>query len=453
MFSIVAKSARTVLLSLLIAAPGCTKSVERSSSAVALPPVAHDEREQPASEENWPGWRGTNTSGVAADSALPVRWSTDSGIRWKQKIPGRGNSSPVIWGDHVLLTSALGAEEGSQLMVYSLDRRSGEQRWEAEASKSLGGTHPKNGFASASVTTDGKQVFASFGSAGLYAFDLQTGQRNWNAELGTLEHEWGSASSPALIGNLVIQLCDSAANSELKAFDKTSGELVWRTSRRSYGSWSTPVLVTATDDAGQTRPELIINGTGTSSGNGEVVAYDPASGKELWTVRGTTEVVCPTAILGSNLVVSTSGRNGPIIAIKPGGSGDVTKTNVVWKHPTGGAYVPTGVAYRNRLYTIADGGLLACFNLGDGEQIWRQRLKGSYTASLIAGAGQVYATDEYGVVHVFAAKDNFEPLASNDLQERTFATPAAVEGQLFLRTEDHLYCIGGATENTSASAQ
>src|SRR5262249_33244955 len=152
-----------------------------------------------------------------------------------------------------------------------------------------------------------------FGSAGLFAFELATGHPQWRQDLGSLEHQWGTASSPVLVGNLVIQLCDAAADSTLQAFDKATGRPAWRTPRNSSGSWSTPVLVDITDAAGQSRQELVVNGTGVDgAAGGSVIAYDPTNGKELWRVQGTTEVVCPTAIVGSGMVISTSGRNGPI---------------------------------------------------------------------------------------------------------------------------------------------
>jgi outer membrane protein assembly factor BamB len=199
------------------------------------------------------------------------------------------------------------------------------------------------------------------------------------------------------------------------------------------------------------RQELIVNGTGTDvADGGAVISYDPATGHELWRVIGTTEVVCPTAVFGGGLVVSTSGRNGPIIAIRPGGKGDVTNSNVVWKLSRGGPYVPTGVAYRNRLFTIADGGILSCYNLGNGDEIWRNRLSGTFSASLIAANGYLYATNEYGVVYVVAAGDTFQlPLAANDMQERMMATPAAADNDLFVRTETQLYCISGTKPQTA----
>ncbi len=353
-----------------------------------------------------------------------------------------------------IVTSAVGDGEGSQLVVCALDRHTGKLHWQAEAAKSTGSTHNKNGFASASVTTDGQQVFASFGSAGLFAFDLATGQQQWHADLGSLAHQWGSASSPVLVGNLVVQLCDSAADSGIRAFDKATGEQMWKTDRPSHGCWTTPVLLTARDASNQTRQELVVNGTGMDgAANGYVIAYDPEDGHELWRVQGTTDVVCPTAILAGGLVISTSGRNGPIFAIRPGGSGEVTASNVAWKNPRGGAYVPTGVAYRNRLYTIADGGVMSCFNLATGEQVWRDRLKGTFSASLVAADGHIYAVNEYGVVYVVAAADEFQLLATNDMDERTLATPAIADGELFLRTETQLYCVGTQGNIAATNAQ
>jgi outer membrane protein assembly factor BamB len=434
------------LLGFFIAAVlGCGEQNERSTSAVPLPPTERDPAEMADVGLNWPAWRGVNTSGISTSQHLPTTWTTQQNIRWKQAVPGKGNSSPVVWGDHVLLTSGVEDSQGVQLSVYSFDRQTGTRQWKTEPVHCSGSTHSKNGYASASVTTDGNLVYAFFGSAGLTAFDLESGRQRWRKELGPLEHQWGTASSPVLVGNLVVQLCDAAVNSSIQAFDKTTGERVWNTSRDSSGSWSTPVLVEATDAAGQKRRELVVNGTGVDGGDGgAVIAYDPATGQELWRVVGTTEVVCPSAIVGDDLVISTSGRSGPIIAIRPGGDGDVTHSNVVWKHSKGGPYVPTGIAYRNRLYTIADGGILSCYNLGNGDEIWRDRLRGTFSASLIAGNGNLYATSEYGVVYVVAASDTFQPpIAANDMQERMMATPAAAGDDLFLRTETQLYCVSG----------
>lgn len=448
------RAAAFTTLPLMIVVFGCNQSEQRSESAKSLPAVASDPQEAQAAEyselqQNWPGWRGVNTSGISADQNVPIQWTTQQGIRWHKTVPGRGNSSPVVWGDHVIVTSASGEVSGSRLVVFSFDRRTGDVQWQRPAGEAHGDTHQKNGYASASVTTDGKYVFASFGAAGLFAFDLKSGNQIWRQDLGTLEHQWGAASSPVLVGDMVVQLCDSSGESNLKAFDKASGQPVWKTPRASTGCWSTPVLIEAMDAGDQPHQELIVNGTGEDGDKpGFVIAYDHANGNEIWRVQGTTDIVCPTAIIGGNLIVSTSGRNGPILAIKPGGAGDVTATNVVWKHSRGGPYVPTGLAYRNRLYLVGEAGVVTCFNLGDGNEIWQHRLRGPVTASLVAANGHIYVTNEYGEIFVLAAGDEFQLLATNDMQEKILATPAMAGGDLFIRTETQLYCVAGqpATE-------
>jgi outer membrane protein assembly factor BamB len=236
-------------------------------------------------------------------------------------------------------------------------------------------------------------------------------------------------------------LCDSAENSYIAAFDKRSGHEVWRTPRPSSGCWTTPVLV-ETGRKGSRRTELVVNGTSSESAEGRmVIAYDPHSGRELWRVRGTTELVVPTALASGGLVYCASGRNGPIMAIRPGGSGDVTESRVVWKVSRGGPYIPTGVVYRNRLFLVRDNREVACYNAGDGQTIWTERLRGTFTSSLVAVDGRIYATSEQGDVYVFAAADEFQLLAQNDLKERCLATPAIAGGEMFIRTAKHLYCI------------
>lgn len=440
------RGAVLVALLLGVAPAGCGQKMERAENAAALPVAVRDPLEDSAAQKNWPEWRGERSSGISASDHIPTEWTSDRNIRWKKAVPGRGNSSPIVWGDQVLLTSAVDDVSPPRLVVLSFHRQTGALQWETEAGRARGDTHSKNGYASASVATDGRQVFAFFGGTGLLALDLVTGQKQWSKNVGALEHQWGTASSPVLVGNLVIQLCDAATDSALVAFDKSTGQRVWRTPRDSNGCWSTPVLVDTFDAAGRPRQELVVNGTGTdAAAGGYVIAYDPTDGHELWRVQGTTEVVCPTAIFSEGLVISTSGRNGPIIAIRPGGSGDVTHSHVVWKNFRGGPYVPTGVAYRNRLYTVADGGLIGCHNLGNGDPVWREHLRGNFSASLIAVDGNLYAASEQGTVYVIAAGDTYQsPLAVIDMQERITATPAVASGELFLRTDTRLYCVSSA---------
>jgi len=407
---------------------GCRPSVELSEQAVSLPLLKRDPAENGQDADCWPGWRGRNGSGIAPAGSPATQFSAGEGFRWKVEVPGQGNSSPVVWGNLVLLTSALDHTDPPTLAILAFDRSDGTELWRAEAGRATGRTHKKNGYASATVATDGRRIYAFFGGTGLFCYDF-SGKQLWQAELGDLDHQWGSAASPVLYDNLVIQLCDAQHVSYIAAFDKLSGQPVWRTERSSYGCWSTPVLVEA--KAGDSlRTELVVNGAASSEKDGRVIiAYNPNDGRELWRVRGTTNLVTPTPVTSGNLVYCTSGRNGPTFAIRPGGTGDVTDTHVVWKQRRGGPYIPSAVAYRNRLYLVNDTGVLACYNAGDGTRIWRERLRGNFSSSLVAADGRIYAIGERGAVYVFAAADEFKLLAKNDLDEPCLATPAIADGE------------------------
>ena len=421
-------------------ASGCRPAVEATPEAVSLPPSERDPFEDGFEADCWPCWRGPNSAGIAPGGSPAIRFSATGGFRWKVEVPGEGNSSPVVWGGHVLLTSALDKTDPPTLVILAFGRSDGRLLWQREVGQARHPTHNKNGYASATVATDGRRIFAFFGSTGLFCCDF-AGELVWRRELGDLSHQYGTAASPVLYGNTVIQLCDSEKDSYIAAFDRQTGNEVWRTPRPSNGCWSTPVLVEL-DEKGDRRTELVVNGTEPrNGGDGLVIAYDPHDGRELWRVGGTMVLVVPTALVGDGLVYSLSGRNGPIIAIRPGGSGDVTETRVVWKIRRGGPYIPSGVVYRNRLYVVRDQREVACYNAGDGQIIWTKRLRGTFSASLVAADGRLYATDERGNVYVFRAADAFELLAENELGERCLATAAIAGGELFIRTQNHLYCI------------
>jgi outer membrane protein assembly factor BamB len=387
----------------------------------------------------WAAFRGGLLHGVATDAGLPVDFGPVRNVRWTAEIPGRGNSSPVVAGNRVILTAELPGDP-AVLAVLAIDCHTGERVWQQAVGTVRGATHRKNGHATATVASDGTRVYASFGPAGVYCLSIE-GQPLWHSPIDDLSHPWGHSSSPVLAGDLVIQLSDGVAGSYLIALDRYSGDVRWKTERASSGCWATPVLVAA-QVQGATRWELVVNGTGSTDGSaGYVIAYAPTTGKELWRVHGTTDIPCPTAIVGDGLLVSTSGADGPITAIRPGGDGDVTASHVLWRLPHGGPYVPTGVIVDDHLHLVSDGGILRCLDVRTGAEKWSQRLQRSHSASLVAGDGKIYAASEDGVIHVFAAGDPCQLLAVNRLRQPCQATPAIADGALFVRTEQHLYCF------------
>jgi outer membrane protein assembly factor BamB len=440
-----------VVAMIILFGSGCRPSFQATEEAISLPLDQKDPLENNRDLARWPAWRGKNGAGIAPGGSPAIYFSGTQGFRWKQQVPGSGNSSPVVWDNFVLLTSAIKYSEEPTLAILCFDRSDGKQLWQYEVGKARGETHVKNGYASASVATDGQRIFAFFGSTGLCCCDFD-GKQLWKAELGELEHRFGTASSPVLFGKTVIQVCDSDEDSYIAAFDKMTGNRVWRTERPSNGCWSTPVFVDVQDGSAH-RTEMVVNGTEDSSGEGWIIAYDPSDGRELWRVRGTTKWVTPLPLVGNGLVYCMSGRNGPIEAIKPGGTGDVTDSRVIWRHNTGGPYIPSGLAYRNRLFVLSDEKWVVCYNIGNGERLWSANLGGPYSASLVAADGRIYAVNENGRVSVFAAADSFKLLAQNDLGTRCLATPAIAEGELLIRTETDLYCFPVLSrENTAGQA-
>lgn len=405
-----------------------------------------------ASQENWSAFRGGDLQGVSPAAVLPTTWSAQQGWRWRRRLQGEGNSSPVVHGERLYVTAeeAIAAGEGKRaLWLICLDAESGRLNWRRRAAtvsaSTSASTHLKNGHCSATVATDGLHVVANFGAAGLFCFDRQ-GNQLWKTSLGG-QHQWGAASSPLIEGGLAIQLHDVApGQSYLAAFDLASGAVVWKTPRDSDGAWCTPAVVTASRPGGGWRRELVINGTGSQDGSfGFVTAYDPRSGRELWRAKGSADIPVPTCIVGQvqdrPLVVSTSGANGPVMAICPGGDGDVTRSHTRWRSASGAPYVSTGLLFHERLYTAGENGVLRCYNAGDGKLLWRKRLSGSFSASLVAGAGKIYAVSEQGTTYVLSAENEGQVLAVNELHERCLATPAIAGGRIFIRGERYLYCI------------
>ncbi len=415
---------------------GCQPSYQAAEEARPLPLAERDARELRGAPDHWPAWRGPEASGIAPNGSPPIHFGPDHHVRWRVAVPGSGNSSPVVWGDRILLTTALDGMEPPTLAVLCFDRTNGRLLWQSEVGPARGRTHTKNGYASASVVTDGEHVISYFGATGLFCHNMD-GVQLWRADLGPISHVWGLAASPVLHGDMVVQLCDNEDDSYLAAFDKRTGRELWRTSRSSRGCWSTP-LVQEVSREGGSHFELIVNG---GSVDRCVTAYSPEDGRELWRVEGTTQLVTPTPVESGGLVFCASGRNGPIMAIRPGAADGSDASRVVWKHARGGPYIPTPLAYRNRLFVVTDIGHLTSYNAGNGEALWTERLRGAFTASPVAAAGRLYLVDERGLVRVIATTDHFELLAETDLGETCLATPAIAGGDLIVRTQTSLYCF------------
>lgn len=416
--------------------PGCRRA-EISPNAQPWPGAVEDVRERDGEPGTWPMFRGPNAQGIGIVAHPPIVFNDDQNLRWKVALSGDGNSSPVVWHDRIFLTAAEGDRGSPTGVVLAYRRSDGALLWRYEVGKLFGRTHSKNGYASPSVACDGKRVVAFFGSAGLVCLDWE-GNLLWRKDLGPQDHEYGVGSSPIIFGNAVIQLCDRERDSFLIALDKNTGNELWRTPRPTVGCWTTPVIVHPDKDKGQ--PVLVVNG-GDMGSVGRIAAYDPASGKELWHLDETETLVTPVALFAQNILISMSGRNGPILALSLSQKTINQAPKLLWKLPRGGPYIPSGLLYRNRLYIVADARYLACYNPGHGALIWRTNLNGTFSSSLVAADGRIYAVNERGSVFVIKAGDDFHLLSENRIGGRCLATPALVENDLILRTDRFLYCF------------
>jgi outer membrane protein assembly factor BamB len=329
------------------------------------------------------------------------------------------------------LTSA--QEEGKERSLHCLDRTTGKLLW----TRTLGeheiepNVRDKNGFASATPVTDGQLVIGFFGSGGLVCWDFD-GNEKWQHSLPVFNTTWGTGASPLLYKDLVIPVHDqNKAESFMLALDKRTGKEVWRHPRAKAMGWSTPLVLRVGD-----HDELLYAGGETVRG------YDPLTGKELWSLKGPTHEVVPTLLADDHIVYSASGRQGPTIALQPGGEGDVTETHLLWRTPRGGPHVPSPILYAGRIYTVNDTGIATCLDAVDGKLLWQARVRGKFSASPIESEGRLYCCSEEGKVYVLATGEKFEVLAENDLESPILASPAALDGRLYIRTAEELWCVG-----------
>lgn len=388
-----------------------------------------------AAEGDWPQWRGPSSDGHTTETNVPVKWDEKS-VVWKTALPGIGQSSPVIAGDRIFLTSAL--ENGRQRVVFSVDRKNGkilwqETVWDGEPEKS----HQMNGWASATCATDGKYVVAFFGKGGIHCFDVE-GKKQWSIDIGQFPGVWGTGASPLIVGDLVIQNCDAEGESSITAFHKRTGDVVWKTARDKLprGGWSSPVLVDAGD-----RREIVVNGEDFAS------AYDLETGKKLWFCKTFIGRGEPTATPGNGLIYMLNGKSGDFYALKPGGNGDVTKTHMAWHTPRKtGRDQPSPIVIGNYIQVVSMEGMATCYDATNGQELWKERLGGNFTSSPIAANGLAYHQSNEGETVVIKPGPKLDIVARNTLPAakdeifRASLTPS--RGQMFSRSTKVLYCLG-----------
>jgi outer membrane protein assembly factor BamB len=415
---------------------------------------------------NWPQWRGPDGSGISSEKNLPAAWSPTKNIKWKTPIAGRGHSSPIVWGNRIFVTTAVegdvvagakavkhmadgkeflhpdsvGADRKHTFKVIALNRDSGKILWESVAWEGTpyDNRHRKSSYAASTPATDGKRVYAFFGTEGLYAYDFN-GKLAWKAQLGNMGTVgMGTGTSPILYENLVIVQGDedNGEASFIVALDKKTGKEAWRTPRKVQVSWSTPLLVRTA-----TRAELITSGTEF------VISYDPTTGKELWRHKGVESNAIPSPVANNNMVFLAAGFPAKIaMAIKLGGSGDLTGTpNVPWTYTKGTAYVPSPILYGDYLYLTTDRGILTCIDAKTGEVKYeggRIPIPATFTASPVAFEGKILMTSEDGDTFMVKAGPKHEIIATNSIGEAVYASPAIADGRIFIRGEKNLYCIG-----------
>lgn len=437
---------------------------------LVLSSICVTSRAQVSNQAHWPQWRGPFFNGMANGDA-PTQWSDTQNIKWKTEIPGKGHSTPVIWGDRIFLTTAVPTGKSANVApapqpaagqgqrrgpggdtspqaehrfeVLSLDRKTGKILWQktARVAAPHEGHHRVYGsFASNSPVTDGKYVFVSFGSRGIYAYDFN-GKLIWEKDLGVqmkIKLGFGEGTAPLLDGNRLFLVFDHEAESFLVALDKRNGKELWRVPRDEATSWSTPLAI---EHAG--RKQLIVAATN------KVRSYDPENGRVLWEAAGLGGNVIPMPAYQNGVVYVMSGFRDPkLMAIKLGKEGDLTDTDsILWTHTRGLAYTTSPVLHENRLYFVTDNGLFTALNATTGEPYFAQaRLPKAYNlkASPVGANGKLYLATEDGDVVVLRMGEKLEVIATNTLAEQVFiASPVIAGGELFLRSHNTLFCING----------
>jgi outer membrane protein assembly factor BamB len=396
------------------------------------------------SAEEWPEFRGPTGQGHSTERNIPLEWSESRNVAWKTQLPGTGWSSPVVAGGKVWLTAAVKDRNGGSLRALAYDVATGRELVNAEVFhvRSVDPLNPKNTRASPTPILDGDRVYVHFGADGTAALTT-TGEIVWKTRFD-YQSQHGDGGSPALYGDLLILNCDGDDEAFVVAIEKQTGKTRWKTARRqpSAQAYSTPLVIRTGE-----RDEVI------SVGAYRATAYDPATGREIWRVSypvrfpdGFSNVMRP--VYGAGLLFISGGFNIPsFIAVRPDGTGDVTRTHVAWTLMRGAPLTPSPLVVGNDLYLVNDSGIALCLDARTGERYWQQRLNGNYSASPVFADGRIYFLSEEGTATVIEPGHQFREVASNRLDGYTLASIAVSNGSIFIRSDTHLYRI--ATKGAS----
>ena len=417
---------------------------------------------EPGSAEDWPGWRGPRGDGTSFEQEVPKRWSETDNIAWKVEIPGVGHASPIVFGDYIFIVTCI--EKPKERVLLCLEQRTGKEIWRRVVIRApLEAIHRLNSRASSTPVSDGTGVYVSFlepvgstvpaevirersgdlradntglpvnpGRMCIAAYDLN-GNRKWIVRPGGFASVWGYCANPIVFEDKVIINGDHDGDAYIVALDRKTGETVWKVARNNrIRSHCTPLIRKLNG-----KTQMIV------AGSHSIVSYDPRDGSEHWYTVGPKGRAVASPVFASGLFfVSAAYPSKEMLAIRPDGHGDVTKTHIAWRNRQSAPYVPSPIAVGDYFLAVSDDGIASCFDAETGKRYWRERIGKGHSAAPVTAGGLTYFVSDAGVTRVVRADAHFELIAENPIGERCYASPAISRGQIFLRSEKHLFCIG-----------